>query len=388
MKPFRNALALALLSSSLLPVTAFAQKAPTILGKIDIHALLEAAPGMPSSPAEAVRLADQSYAIYRPFFKRVEAAHAQLKEAIQASGKDMPDQATLEKQAKAQANSSPIIANMGGVDRIQRMTPDQQKQAALQAAATFQQQILTRNGLNSPQAQDMMARVMTDPAYRARLSQMSEAEQRAEIQRNMGPLASQSPEEHQRVQAHMRKQNEISEATAIRADIGKMAQRIGEIDNEFAKKDQAISDAAGNHKQIAHEIEEKEAKVPVVELGEYGHDKDPVQMAWLRFEQATRDRTRAAWELQQRTALHLQRKTQYKEVASSYFAWLKQNSSRINGSMADPLHNTNSEFAVASFEDGLISLSETLAKYTEKATRDAAIYEKIYQDHLTHQNSH
>ncbi len=388
MKPFRNALALALLSSSLLPVTAFAQKAPTILGKTDIHALLEAAPGMPSSPAEAVQRAKQSDAIYRPFFERVAVAHARLKAAIQASGKDLPDQATLEKQAKAEVNSSPIIANVGGMDRLQRMTPDQQKQALLQSAATLQQQILTRNGRNSPQAQEMMARVMTDPAYRARLSLMSEAEQRAEIYRNMGPLASQSPEEHQRVQAQMVKQNEIREATEVRAEIATMAQRIGEIDNEFAKKDQAISDAPGNHKQIAREISEKEAKVPIVELGEYGHDKDPVQMVRLGFERATRDRARAAWELQQRTALHLQRKAQYQEVASAYLVWLKQNSGRINTSMADPLHNTNSETAAASYEDGLISLSETLAKYTQNATRDAAIYEKLYQDHVAHRNSH
>ena len=180
MKPFRNALALALISSSLLPVTAIAQQTPTILGKTDVHALLEAAPGMPNSPAEAARRADQSEAIYGPFNKRVALAHAQIKEAMQARAKDMPDKATIEKQAMAQANSNPLVAGMGGVNRIQRMAPEQQKAAALQSAAQFQQQIITGNGRNSPEMQAMMARVMSDPAYRAKLSQMSEADQRAE----------------------------------------------------------------------------------------------------------------------------------------------------------------------------------------------------------------
>jgi hypothetical protein len=216
---------------------------------------------------------------------------------------------------------------------------------------------------------------------------MSEAEQRAEMQRNMGTVAPQSPEEHQRVQAQVSKQNEVTEANAIRAELTQMARRLGEIDAEFTRKDASISAAPGSHQQIAREIGETEAKVPVVELGEYGHDKDPVQMVRLELEKATRDRERAAWELQQRTALHLQRKTQYKEVASAYSTWLKQNLSRINTSMADPLRNTNTELAAAGYEDGLIGLSETLAKYTANATRDAAMYENNYQEKLANRNA-
>jgi len=387
MKPFRNALALALISSTLLPATALAQQAPTILGKTDVHALLEAAPSMPSSPAEAARRADHYEAIYGPFNKRAAAAHAQIKEAMQARAKNMPDKATVERQAFAQVNSNPLVAGMGGMNRIQQMTPEQQKAAALQSAAQFQQQLITGRGRNSPEMQAMMARVMSDPAYRAKLSQMSESEQRAEIQRNMGQVAPQSSEEHQRVQAQVRSQNEVTEANAIRAELGQMAQRLGDIDAEFAKKDAAITAAPGNHQQIAREIGEKEAKVPVVELGEYGRDKDPEQMVRLELEQATRDRERANWELQQRTAIHLQRKTQYKEVASAYAAWLHQNIGRINTSMADPLRNTNTELNAAGFEDGLIGLSETLAKYTANATRDAAMYENNYQDRLANRSA-
>jgi hypothetical protein len=38
---------------------------------------------------------------------------------------------------------------------------------------------------------------------------------------------------------------------------------------------------------------------------------------------------------------------------------------RINTSVAHPLDNTNTEIAVAQYEDGLIGLAKELAKYTE-----------------------
>ena len=36
-----------------------AQQSPSILGKTDLHALLEAAPGVPNTPAEAAKRAQQ-----------------------------------------------------------------------------------------------------------------------------------------------------------------------------------------------------------------------------------------------------------------------------------------------------------------------------------------
>ena len=41
------------------------------------------------------------------------------------------------RQAKAQANSNAIVAGMGGIDNIQRMTPEQREQAALGSVQNF-----------------------------------------------------------------------------------------------------------------------------------------------------------------------------------------------------------------------------------------------------------
>jgi len=87
-------------------------------------------------------------------------------------------------------------------------------------------------------------------------------------------------------------------------------------------------------------------------------------------------------ELQKRTALHAQRLARYKDVVNTYGVWLKDNVNRINASVTDPLH-TNTEIAVAQYEDGLIDLSEELARYTEDVTKNAAQYEKAYQDAMS-----
>jgi hypothetical protein len=356
---------------------------PSILGKTNIHALLEAAPSVPRNTAEAAVRWKQSDAIYQPFQQKVEAAHKQLQEAMAAHTQRGPDAATMEKQAQAMSNSNPIVSGMGGVDKIQQMTPGQRGAAARQSAANYQQSFITGNGRNSPAMQAMMQKMMTDPAYRARFMQMSEAEKEAEMRKNMGPVAPQSLEEHQKGQQELKVADEIRNSQAIQQDLQQMTQRIQSIETEFAKKDQAISDAPGNHAQIGREIGAKIAKVPVVELGEYGRDKDPAQMQALYREQATRDRERAARELTERVALYEQKKSQYKEVVSAYQVWLKQNQGRINTSMNDVLKGTNTELAVAGFEQGLIGLAENLAKYSKHATQDAAGYEQNYQEKIT-----
>lgn len=400
MKSLKSALALTLVLSNLLPATAFAQQPQSILGKTDVHGLLEAVPGMPSSTTEAatraygpdIRMYEMPVkldSLYDPFFKRAGAAHQQLKDGIAIRMKSLPDKTTVEKQAKAQVNSNPIVSGMGGIDQIQQMTPAQREAAARQSVAGFQQNLVTGGGRNSPTMQAMMQKVMSDPAYRARFMQMSEQEKEAELRKNMGtPQAvAQSPAQQQQAQQRLQANNEIADSMALQNELRQMAQRLGEIDAAFVTKDQAISKAPGSHEDIGHDIAVKISKVPVVELGEYGRDRDPEKVGALLREQATRDRDRAVLELKQRGALYTQRKAQYKELASAYDIWLKQNIGRINTSMANPLSNTNTELAVAGYEDVLITMSENLAKYSEEVTKEAARYERNYQEKLSNQSA-
>jgi len=379
-----------LLASAVFHVPALGQQPATVVGKTDLTGLLEAAPGIPGSveaatakaygPNAAPYAAKQLDAAYDSFFKRTATARESLKSAVAAHAKSTQDAAAVQKQAMAQANSNPLISGMGGLEKIQQMSPEQRQAAARQSAAVWQQSLVTGNGRNSPEMQAMMQRVMSDPNYRAKLNNMSEAEQRAEIQRNMGAVAPTTAEQHQKAQASLQAGNEIAQANALRAEIQQMMQHLGQIEVEWMRKDRAISNTSGNHSQIMTEIGEKEAKVPIVELGEYGHDKDPVQMQALELERAKRDRDRAAQELPERIKLYQDRKAQYEQLVNGYQAWLKQNQSRINTTPIEAFHNVNTEVSVAGYEDALIGLSENLANYSKKIVDETARYEMGYRE--------
>src|SRR5262249_45959227 len=145
-----------------------AQAPPSILGKTDFQSLSAAVPGMPASTSQA---ASQAYgsdvllhdvnldSVYQPFFDKASAARQQLHEAIQARRHQMPDQAAMAKQAKAAANANPIVEGMGGTDKIEQMTSEQRKAAALQSAQSYQQNLAAKAAHGSPEMQAMMQKM-------------------------------------------------------------------------------------------------------------------------------------------------------------------------------------------------------------------------------------
>jgi len=210
---------------------------------------------------------------------------------------------------------------------------------------------------------------------------MSDAEKEAEIRKAMGaPAGTAATAEPSRPAAAS---NAAANMTAVRHELDQWRQLIGSISADFASKDESIILAKGSHDEIARDISARIAKVPVVELGEYGHDRDPEKVTALEQEQAALDRQRAWWELKQRNALALAWRQALKQLAASYQNWLKQNPERINTSMANPLHSPNTELELAGYEDQLINMFEDLAKYGQRVTKEAAGYEKTYQDRVS-----
>ncbi len=398
MKPTLTKSVLALFACTALAAVMLAeQQSRAVLGKIDFQALLEAVPGIPATPAEAAKRAygteikaDQPPFVldtfYAPFYKKVAAARDIIKDAVANRSQN---QEALAQRTRAQAEASPIVNRMGGIDKISEMSEEEAKQAAAQAVGSYQQSLSGAPG-NTPSGggmQAMMQRMMNDPAYQERFEKMSKKEQEAELQKYMGkappPPVGETAAERQAKQA-------TKETTAVLAkqnELSDIIQRVRAGDAEFAKKDQAILATPGGHDQIAKEIGARIQKLPVVATGEAGDMVDPVKLQALQREQATRDRTRAAWELQQRTALYAQRKAQYKEVAAAYEAWFKQNLGPINSQTAQLLDDATVEMAVHC-EEELIGLSESLAKYTERATTDAAQYEQAYQKKMSEPAAH
>jgi hypothetical protein len=229
--------------------------------------------------------------------------------------------------------------------------------------------------------QAMMQRLMSDPAYQARFEKMSKAEQEAELQKYMGnPQAPPPPVGETAAERQARKGVvETQAAVARQKELAALLQRVGEIDVEVNNKDKEILATPGGYDAIGKDIGDKIAKLPIIGYGEAGGYVDPAKEQALRRERVTRERTRAAWELQQRTSLYTQRKAKYKEVAAAYATWLRQNLGTVDSNQTAQLLDDSTMEVAVRCEEELITAAETLGKYSADITSLAAIYENSYQ---------
>ncbi len=386
MKPVLKAI-VALFAFTALAAFLLAEQPQAVLGKINFAALFDAAPPMPATTAEAGKrtygtdlTASMSTAnlgpFYEPFNKRVAAARQVIKGAVESRS---ANREALAQRSVAQANESPIISRMGGTQKISEMSEEEAQRAAAQAVGSYQQSM--SGGPPNPGMQAMMERLMKDPAYQARFEKMTKKEQEAELQKYMGktppPPTGETAAERRAKQATA----ETASVVARQKELGAILQRIYGVDTEFQSKDRTITTAAGSHEHIRQQTNAKIAKIPMVDGGEAGPMPDPAQMRAVLREQATRDRNRAALELQQRSALYAERKARYKELAASYAAWLKQNVA-VSSATAKLLDDGSADVALQC-EESLIQLAENLRKYHEDATTDAAVYEQAYHKRMS-----
>ncbi len=387
MKSTQTKLFLAVSAIAVLVTAALAQSpSRAALGKIDFQALLDAAPALPATTAEAgnrtygadVKSADQGAlnSFYAPFEQRVAAARAAIQGAVANRG---ADDAAVADRAVAQANASPIISRMGGIEKMGQMSEQELQQAAAQAAGGYVQSMAGAPPGAGAGIQAMMQRMMNDPAYQARFEKMSKAEQEAEMRKMMGNTMAPAPPSGPTAAERQAKQatTETASVVARQQELGAIFQRLSEIDAEFAKRNGAIAAAPGGHNQIREDVNAKLARVPMIKGGEAGDIREPIQEQSVIREHATRDRERATAELQQQAALFNQRKARYKEVATAYSNWLR-GSGGVNTQTAQLLDDASVQIAVR-MEEQLIQVSESLGKYSSGATSNAAQYEQAYQ---------
>ena len=391
MKPTQTKFILAFFGIAFLVTIALAQtQTRSVLGKINFIVLYDAAPGVPATPAEAGNRAygtdikNAQYqqveldVFYAPFNQKVAAARDVIKDAVANRAKN---QEALAQRGIAQANASPLISRMGGVDKMSKMSEEELKQAAAQAAGSYTQS-LSGAPTNAPGGgmQAMMQRLMSDPAYQARFEKMSKAEQEAELQKYMGNAQVPPPVGETAAERQAKKGvAETKAAVAKTEELAALMKRVREIDLEFDNKDKAVLAAPGSYDTIRNDIGDRIGKLPIIGVGEAGPYSDPAKVQALRREGATRERARATWELQQRTPLYAQRKAKYMEVATAYMTWIRQNVGTVNSNQTAQLLDDSLMESAVHCEEDLIKAAETLGKYSSDITSQAAIYEQSYQ---------
>ena len=143
----------------------------------------------------------------------------------------------------------------------------------------------------------------------------------------------------------------------------------------YAEQRAELLAAPGNHQAIDEVFQKKHEAIPLVELGEYGHDHDPAQVEKLRRETAELHRQFAAKVLKQDLVLFAGLQAAYKSIAAEYADFYAARKREINGNMADQMNGAETETMVAQFEAQLIALASDLVLQAKTITREAAVWE-------------
>lgn len=380
-----------LLSTSLL-----AQKAsPRLIGKTNFPSYIDEAPGLPATIEEAAKRvygsnnflqADPAVLekIYQPFYDKIDGILNQYKanygDKITAYNEQEGEEG-IRQRMEAEVNKNPIIAQMGGVEKVQNMSEAEAKAAALQAANNY----IQNPGFQSAGMTALYQKVVSDPAYAARFEKMSDKEKEVELRKYMAgdQVVAKTPQqmaaEQKAQEAQNQQKNKVQNAMEINQVLLDFQTKIAAVRAAYEQEFAAVTNAPNNHAAIEIEHGKKLKAIPIVELGEYGHDHDPVKAQALQLEMLTKHRTLAVNELKQYQALLSKLRMEYKKIANEYLTAINQNRHKINGNPEDLYNGTQTELAVASFEMELLSLATDVAKHSEQLTKDVAYWEAEYQ---------
>lgn len=366
-----------------------------LIGKTNFATYIDEAPGLPATLEEAAKwyygnnnFVQPDYngfqQRYQPFYNKIDRLTEQYKQVYGAkieAYNEQQGEAGIRRNMEAEVNKNPIVAQMGGVEKIQNMSEEEAKAAALQASA----QMMQNPGMQSAGMTALYQKVVSDPAYAARFEKMSDKEKEAELRKYMAGDQVQAKTPQQMAQAQQARDqqskasNDVANALEINQFLTDLQTKLMQTQDALAQEFAAVETAANGHDAIESEFASKLKAIPVVELGEYGRDHDPAKVKVLKMETVTKHRNQAITELKQNQVLLNKLKNYYKQVISEYSTYIQKNADKINGDPAALYNGTNTELAVANFEMSLLSLATDIAQRSQHITSDLAHWEAEYQ---------
>ncbi|RFS26946.1 hypothetical protein DVR12_03940 [Chitinophaga silvatica] len=311
-----------------------------LLGKSNIYALIEEVPAIPATTAIAVsktfgpNILSEGHGKLEALYQPVRDKATRQRDEIAAYYASRQKKANgtneeLEARAKKDINQNQLLAEMGGVDAISKMTPEQAEQAAKKAADKLMAQYS-----NYP---------ATAPAR---------------------PIASDL------------KQRDAAGATMqIIEKLGDIRKRIVAIQERLDNNIKSLQQSPGNFNQIAKEYKEKWDKIPVVLMGEV-RDKDPAKTKALIAEYVEKYKSRNSYELSKIGEWFNDARAKYKVELNEYYQLLEKYEKELSSKLGDPYHRSNMESSLANFESDLITIPVYLADVSQKTTQTTAIMER------------
>lgn len=308
-----------------------------LLGKANIHGLLEEVPAIPETTLTAVSRTFGSNimnpengrleALYQPVRAKVVREKDAITAYYQKKQKDAyGNEKKLEAKAKQDINQNALIAEMGGVDAISKMTPEQAQIAAQKATQKLMKQYAVPGTAPMATAAEMKNKDVTTV---------------------------------------------VMQITQKMTDIQKRLQAIQE---KLDVNIQSLQTSPGNFKELQEEYRKVFAQIPEVVIGET-RDKDPAQLKSLIKKNTEKCRTRNEFELKQKLAWFSEARSKMKLEIDNYNR-LVELFKKEEPKMTDAYNKAYLETSLAQFESNLMSLADYLAGISEKATYFAATKER------------
>jgi len=262
-------------------------------GEIDLLPLMEETP----APVYALPVAGQMdiNAKFDPYISKIQSQQKQLGDMLAKNSKlqqvyEKEGKEGLEKRAMAESDKSKIIQQMGGTENLMKMSDAERKAAAQKLANELRSNPGLMSGNNNPGSDAMMKKLTTDKDYAKSFNNMSDAEKEAEVKKFMSENPqrrdtnfdpAKANQQHDKLMKERDETKYVQDITLLNTRI---QGRLNAATELYGKNIVAINNWADSVKnKLEKWYSRRYASIPVVELGEYGHDKDPEQVQALEI---------------------------------------------------------------------------------------------------------
>jgi hypothetical protein len=249
-------------------------------GDWNLVANLQGIPDPISEPPAASRI--DVDARYKPYYDKMDRNKMQLRDIatkhnLYQKVYDKEGEQGLTKRAMAESDKSAVIRQMGGTQQLMNMTDAERKVAAEKMKKNLQQDPSILNpGGGDAGMRDIQYKLMNDKAYAEKFRKMSEAEKQVEMKKYMTikPATGVANRDYSQMEKPSFEVDELLLRTS---------KRMQEITDVYNSMLSLTNETIENmHSNIRKWLEATANSIPVVELGEVGHDKDPEQMRALQ----------------------------------------------------------------------------------------------------------
>ncbi len=229
--------------------------------------------------------------IYSKYIEKLKRIREQMLEiAKKTIPDDMKDPEKMKQEAYKNAamaeqslNNNPVIQQMGGIEKLKNMTPEQREALAKQMSANVKSNPSAYSGKDTDPRKAFTNKMMTDPGYAARFNGMNDQQKQEEYKAFLAENGFSNNSSQGNLDKSMADRNKAATAIAIGKRNSLIMEHVQEMTNVVSgiqqKTDELFSEL---NRQLSEEYQQRVAALHEVEHGEAGRSKEthPLDLAY------------------------------------------------------------------------------------------------------------